>query len=794
LNSFKDKETNGVMDLTEKEAFDLYHVREDGSIGGRAGAYYEWMKKPLKDLLDAELISQAEYDALISHNYRKIKLIDIYDNIQIPKLKSQDRTVYDSGIEALKAGKDTDIYEPSSEIMALEVFNRSYGRILNNMANRTLLDLARTQRDNPFVRTKDSPSDMIPSGWHKIYVYEKGERKPIYISPDMAKEWITKSPEMTYKLSQTLRIFSGSPILRTFATGINWGFALANLPRDVMHSWFAARTFQDGKWSPVFSSQSPIAAYQFGRNYGRVFSDTILRRGRYEDYIREGGGMEFLVHQGRLLQRGRHIGNEFDKFLDVMAWPGETSEIATRLNIREQVIINRAAEKGISFEEAYKDKKITQEATFAARDYMDFGQGGGIVKAMDNAFPYVSAGVQGMRGFWRALLQNPVPTLWKLTQFASIVTGLYIYNQKQNPETMNNLKGNIDTQNNLIIPIGDGFSYLDERGQTRYPYFKIPLDNTMRFFKVFFEASTDMWLGNPVDVEAVTLALGQLSPVGVSPLPPLEAGVVGYMVNKNFWRNKDIWQGSENAIGYQIPKWISGKERGGSEEEYNLFTPQAMKDFGAGTGLSPERSKYAIEQLVTSGSEFAWLSGYGYDKVFGSMSKDQKEQHLAAILSKSPIARRFIGVTNPASQYAFSMDKAVEDSSVKRLVENRELDILVDGYLYKEGTGGSPLVKIEEIFSYIRKYKDPDTQDRLLKDFEFQKATKNLPNMAFWRGLRRITDVEGRAAEYVKRWKASNDVGKEALRKELSVVDAAGGVVSDEFLDVVGKLKNQTTP
>jgi hypothetical protein len=359
---------------------------------------------------------------------------------------------------------------------------------------------------------------------------------------------------------------------------------------------------------------------------------------------------------------------------------------------------------------------------------------------------------------------------------------------------MKSLRGNIDMQNNLIIPMGDSFSYLDEKGQTRYPYFKIPLDNTMRFFKVFFEASTDKWLGNPIDVNAVSLALGQLSPVGMSTLPPTISGVFGYATNKNFWLNEDIWKGTDKAADYQLPKWLTGKEVGGSEEEYNLFTPQAMKDLGAGIGLSPERSKYAIEQLVTGGSEFAWLSGYGYDKVFGSLSKDQKEQHLAAILAKAPIARRFIGVTNPASQYAASIDKAVEDSSLKRLVENRGLDTLVDDYLYKEGTGGQPLVKVDEIYKYIRGFKDPDTQDRLLKDFDFQKVTRNLPNMAFWRGLRRITDTEARAAEYVKRWSAANDAGKEALRAELSIIGAAGGIASDEFHDVIGRLKNKIVP
>jgi hypothetical protein len=102
----------------------------------RAKGYFEWMKRPLDDLLKAELISQTEYDDLVSHKYRKIKLIDIFDKKYESKKGRKPLTVYDSGIQELARGRKTDIYEPSSEIMALEVFNRSYGRIMRQKANR----------------------------------------------------------------------------------------------------------------------------------------------------------------------------------------------------------------------------------------------------------------------------------------------------------------------------------------------------------------------------------------------------------------------------------------------------------------------------------------------------------------------------------------------------------------------------------------------------------------------------------------------------------------------------------
>jgi hypothetical protein len=521
----------------------------------RASAYFNWMKKPLKDMLDAELIDQTEYDALASHNYRRLKLVDVFDKRYQTKLGKTKRTVYDSGVEALSHGRETDVFEPSSEVMALEVFNRAYGRILNNAANKTLLDLAREKKDNPFVAVKEKSTDHIPSGWDRIFVYENGERKALYLSPTMSKEWITNSPEMSYKMSQIIRYASGSPVLRTFATGIDWDFALRNLPRDVTHIWYAARLFEDGKWKPLYNTLAPIYAAQMITDLAGVFHASLMRKGKYLDYIKEGGGMEFLVHQGRLMQRGRHIEGALDKVQDFLGYFGETSEIMTRLAVRDRVIKRRAGEQGLTYEEASKDKKITQEATFAARDYMDFGQGGGIAKACDNGIPYLNASIQGTRGLIRAFKDNPVQSTAKLAQFAAVVSGLYIASHKFNPLTMQALQGDLVTQSNIVLPLGDGFSFQDEKGQTRYIYLKLlPLDPGQKFFKKFFEASTDKWLGNPVDVDGTVNALTQLSPIGVSSLPPTVSGALGYLYNKNFWSSDDIWKNTDQPLGWPASK------------------------------------------------------------------------------------------------------------------------------------------------------------------------------------------------------------------------------------------------
>jgi len=741
----------------------------------KAAAYFEWMKKPLKDMLNAELITEQEFNDLSSHKYRRLKIVDVYDKQYQSKIGKKKRTVYDSGVESLARGRDTDVFEPSSEIMALEVFNRAYGRILNNKANQSLLEVAKADNTNPFVRVKEGPKDKIPTGWNRIFVYDKGERKAIYLSPEMSKEWITNNPEISYKMGQVLRYASASPVLRTFATGIEWGFALANIPRDVMHLWYTARVYENGKWRPVYSPTAPIFALQIGRDLSTVFIDAALRKGRYNKYMEEGGGMEFLVHQGRLLQRGRHVEGGLDTANDFLGYFGETSEVMTRLAIRERVIRRRANEQGITVEEASKDPKIVQEATFAARDYMDFGQGGGIAKASDNSIPYLNAAIQGTRGLFRSFKPgsgSALSSTYKLTQFGLITAGITIASYKFAPQTFKALQGNIDMQNNICLPLGDNFGFEDEHGQMRYPYLKWPLDPGQRFFKTFFEESTRKWLGYEVDTNKVVDSLKDLSPVSTSMLPPTVSGVLGYMANKDFWLNEDIWRKSDKPFSW--PE---------SREEYIPGrTPQAFIDIGEKTGLSPERLQFAVEELFTSGSMWGTLVGQGYEAAFGDLPKNKKEQHLAMTLSKIPVIKRFFGVTNPYSQYGQAIDEAKESSDIQRWIQNRGLDMRVEGYLYQDN------VSRKEVIDYMREFKDKKVYDRLKDRFTFQEKIKGLPNRTFWLRLKGLT-TEARAKVYVDRLNSASDEERKELYEELGTVIKAGGVMSPGFREEVGKLR-----
>jgi hypothetical protein len=340
------------------------------------------------------------------------------------------------------------------------------------------------------------------------------------------------------------------------------------------------------------------------------------------------------------------------------------------------------------------------------------------------------------------------------------------------PETAEALKGNIDAQNNFIIPLGDSFAFEDEKGQKRYVYFKIPVDPGQKFFKAFFEAAYDKSMGYEVDVERVTNNMLELSPVGISSLPPTISGAIAYLYNKDLWLNEDVWRKTDKPFSY--PK---------SREEYIPGqTSEFFIDVGQATGLSPERAQRAVEEITTRGTVWSALMGKAYDILFADIPSDKKEQHLAMVLSKTPVIKRFVGVTNPYSKYAADVERDVEDVSMKKWVERRELDRLSDGYLL-EG-----VVKRSEVMDYIHSMDDVRARNRLRDRFLFsEKITEEkLPNRSWWLRLQNL-DPEVRARQYYE--ESLKPQRAEELARGKAIIGSLGGFFTPSFYRELSRLE-----
>lgn len=173
---------------------------------------------------------------------------------------------------------------------------------------------------------------------------------------------------------------------------------------------------------------------QMSKDFAVVAKDVFTRSGRVKQFVDQGGGLNLLAHYGRTSGQG-NIGEKVDGLQKVLGWIGETSEIWTRMALRER---------------ALKNGRTAEEATWIARHYLDFAQGGNISKALDVGMPYLNAGIQGTRAMFRAAKESPGVFMYKMAQLMTLSSGLYYANMAVNPEAWRQTSDR-DKETNFIV-------------------------------------------------------------------------------------------------------------------------------------------------------------------------------------------------------------------------------------------------------------------------------------------------------------------------------------------------------
>lgn len=703
-------------------------------LEARADAYFEVAREQLAALRDEGIITQELYDKLEKFDYSRRQLIESID----PKLEAYDpfrrkkMTVQDSGIEYLQVGKEGELYEINSRMLLADLVMRTQSRILQNRANKALYNLASQVSDNPVVRRWKK--DATPRGWTDIEMFIEGEKKKVIMPTELANAWLIRKHEISHRMSRMLRILSGSFILRPMATGLNVGFALTNFPRDIMHIWLASdimrKSGEGMKWESTYSPHLPVFAAQMTRDLAAVASDAWLRKGRWDDYVREGGGMEFMTHQGKHFKRETPIDKSFDSVYQVLGYLGESSEIWTRLALRE-----RAIRRGAS----------PIEASAIARDYLDFGQGGSVTKAMDTAFPYLNAAIQGTRGVFRSAIRRPKQFGMQVGWLTATAIGIHLANKYQNKEAYESINPHVRDRYWIFTT---PFSYTDELGNKQYVYYKIAKDQGQIFFARAAEAIADKLTGEEIDVDAVVNSLKEMSPVDLGSLPPTGQAIVGYLTNKDFWLNEDIWRGPEVE----------------SSQEFTTHTHPGLVAAGEATGLSPERLGYAMSRLFTQGNIYTWAVGQGWKQVFGGLPYEQQETAIALTLAKTPLFKRVVGIASPAGRFRQELDEIEQQGNTTRFVQNRGMDVLAEEVFAGRATR-------DDIRQYIKEHKDSSDQERLLDRFQNHIKVRNIPSPArnYLVSMMHLAP-EQRAEYFYKIWTSASEEDKTQIRRGMGLL------------------------
>ncbi|MDV3537896.1 hypothetical protein CMU94_02010 [Elizabethkingia anophelis] len=480
---------------TAQKALDAYksEIGEDAftKLNQRADAYFEAFKNILSDMRESGLISNEVYEELKDVDYQPRKFLRYILDAD-GELMSSDRTMFrnENGnlskeqIIGLSEGDASDMLMDSKWLIQSALASR-YKAIGMNEINRTFFtkyypdakakfesinqdniaesdkkfykyfrQLQSNIKENRIIGFTESgkPKYEIstPEGYKIAYYYENGVRHQIFMKEEFHKMWHdTMDKLVNSDLAQTISTWSGSRLVKAFATGNNPGFVFTNTPRDFVHALL---------FSPEYSSFLLRSGVQLTKDSIKAIGEIYKHRNSNKTtlltkYLEYGGGMEWLNQQGEikdLTSLNKTIGNYFDSRIDPKSKKilstlfdfarlkslSNYSETMFRVAVFDRSLQNQLKEYNKLNNTSYKsveelsneDKNnMYYEAVASSRGLLDFNQGGTFTKSAEAVIPYLNAATQGTRVMVEAIKRNPLDTSVRIIQAAGLpVLGMHL--------------------------------------------------------------------------------------------------------------------------------------------------------------------------------------------------------------------------------------------------------------------------------------------------------------------------------------------------------------------------------
>lgn len=553
------------FESTDREMYD--------KLNERATDYFAINKELLKERLDDGMLTQDQYDALSKLDYSKRAYVDRLFELEM--LKNYSGVTSDE-IKALKEGSEMMLYNNAEWLLEQNTVG-TIRALFENRANRALGEFIKNNPGNGIFEYQapigvnsvtGEPKFKEPQvGQDQIkYRDENGVTRSIIGPSEIVEQWRGTEPILKQDVAKAVSWVSLAKPLKLFATGINPVFALSNIPRDMAH----AMHFTD-----TYSSLMPVATAQMAKDMATVAFDAFKRKGRYIDALKEGMGMDYLTTQSKVITEGGDspTAKAIQKLQDIAGFLNETSEIITRLAVREREI-----QKGLP----------SYQATAKARAYMDFSEGGRLTKAADTAIPYLNAATQGLRVSARAFKEKPVVTTFKIVQLMTASAALALYNMGYDDEDEKNgvigrkhISDFVKSSNQIVMAPWT----VEKDGVMVRPYFTIPITQDARPFKSLAETMIEFNKKGVFNQNQMKHSLADFVPITDVPVPPIYDAVSTYQANYDSFTDEQVWKGGDVE----------------AKEEYKLGkTPKLYIDIGELTGMSPDRLRAASGKILTS--------------------------------------------------------------------------------------------------------------------------------------------------------------------------------------------------
>ena len=414
-------------------------------VSAKANEYFDYFNNIWLRHYEAGLISLDEYNRFRNDDYApRIFLRSIIEEESSYVEEVMPKGLKESQIRAITSGSEALILTDSRVLLSMGIKSLSFRRF-ENAANKALAEDALTVENKDWIReanyklNKDGDIEQDAYGNYNVAKPDEGFKNMFY--RDGGKLRAVQMREEEYiefndlrksyfnigaDLRSAIRKYSGSNVLRAFATGISPVFAVMNAPAE-LGSVLLGRGVYDGyRFLPVATAK---LAFDYARglwNASRGYKSELLR-----EAFEHGIGMTFLSNEGRpeLAAKRKYQGTlEFlksrgERTLFTLSWLGEMTEIGLRLAVYSQAKENFKAKYP-----EYSDDRIKYLAAAEARRITDFAQGGTLIKDLDSPLPYLNAAAQGFRANASYVKANKAAFLSKLVQAGLGVMALAMYN------------------------------------------------------------------------------------------------------------------------------------------------------------------------------------------------------------------------------------------------------------------------------------------------------------------------------------------------------------------------------
>ena len=612
-------------------------------VNARVDEYFKQYKNALDRALDSGLINKDMYDSMVNIDYQPRKFLQHIMNLDGEISESEaNRIANEYGlskplIKSLSSGSEQALIN-DTEFLLSSYINSIEKRIFENeIGSRLAKELPKVIgkkdkwaervnevfKDNPIVGYSKSGNpkykydgDKKPDGFSNIYYYKNGEQNRILVRDDVHSEWLDNKKFINHpKALRWASVISGSALLKAMATGINPLFVITNIPRDFGHI-----IMHTSHYSDVVG----VAIGQLTKDAALAMRDISTQSISFKEFVEYGGMMDFLHQQGSI-----NDGNVLKNLVPRKAFKAakSISEAMTIMNFYSEVgfrvaVYKRVLKKEMASINDKSDKLAIEDAKYkaaaAAREIIDFNQGGYITKDLEAVLPYINAAVQGTRVAAQYAYEHPVSYTLKAIQAGAMISGsvvgvsflamLWLGDDDEEgktpaqiwSETMEGVN-EFEKRAYIIIPTGtkdkDGnweYARISKTQQAR-PIFAISdfyMENVVRELagkeKIPYSVGKDRFLDSffndytPID-PSVTSA-GDLATRN-----PLLGASLEAMSGYDYFREKPLSYDIKNG---KVPRRAEGYFKDDMPEMFKLLSDEF--------GYSPERSKHSFEKIFTS--------------------------------------------------------------------------------------------------------------------------------------------------------------------------------------------------